>query len=102
MIFIKNEQNIFSRLLHGVMDIHDFFQHKKPTDMCSYVDDWSMKDIVIHRTRELVYVSVVYVIYWFIQIYTLIPEGWKETYIYNRINQLLRSTYNDIMLYMTI
>ena len=102
IIFIKNEQNIFSRLLHGIMDIHDFFQHKYPTDMCSYVDDWSIIDIIKHRMREFLYMFIVYILYLNIQLFNSIPESWRETLIYTRIISMLKSTYNDIMLYVTI
>ena len=102
IIFIKHEQNIFSRLLHGIMDIHDFYQHKQPTDMCSYVDDWTVFEIIKHRVREFIYMIIVYIMYLNIQIYNSIPDSWRQTIIYTRIIDLLKNTYNDIMLYLTI
>jgi hypothetical protein len=44
IINIKNEKNIFNRLLYGLLDIHNFFIKQTKTNMCSYVDSWNMID----------------------------------------------------------
>jgi len=44
IINIKNEKNIFNRLLCGLLDIHNFFIKQSNTNMCSYVDSWNMID----------------------------------------------------------
>ena len=49
MIFIKNEKNIYPRLLEGLMDTHRFFETNKSNNMCSYVNDWSIIDILFFR-----------------------------------------------------
>ena len=40
---MKNEINIWSRLLNGVVDINNFFSDS-PSEFCSYVNNWSSKD----------------------------------------------------------
>lgn len=41
---VKNEKSIFSRLLSGLLDVHNFFIKQTATTMCSYVNDWSLSD----------------------------------------------------------
>ena len=56
MIFIKKEKNIYPRLLEGLMDTHSFFEKNEPNNMCSYVNDWSITQILFFRLREIIYV----------------------------------------------
>jgi hypothetical protein len=42
LINIKNEKTNFHRILSGLLDIHNFFIKQTNTDMCSYVNDWTI------------------------------------------------------------
>ena len=42
VINVKNEKHIFNRLLSGLLDVHNFFIKQNPTNMCSYVNNWSL------------------------------------------------------------
>ena len=62
MIYIKKEKNIYSRVFNGILDIHNFFSENKPTKMCSYVNEWGIKDILLFRLREIIYTMIVYIL----------------------------------------
>ena len=55
---IKNETNIWSRLLTGVVDINNFFSNS-PSEFCSYVNNWSSKDFLQFRLREILALLII-------------------------------------------
>ena len=102
MIFIKNEKNIYPRLLEGLMDTHSFFEKNIPNNMCSYVNDWSMIDILLFRLREIIYVILFYIFRVGLRIDNLLPETWKnDTFIQQHIS-VFKYIWRDIMLYLTV
>ena len=60
MIFIKNEKNIFPRLFEGLIETHTFMETQKANSLCSYVDDWDIRDILLFRLREIIYTCIIY------------------------------------------
>lgn len=45
---VKNEKTNYHRILHGLLDIHNFFIKQSSTQMCSFIDEWSL----FHRFRN--------------------------------------------------
>ena len=102
MIFIKNEKNIYPRLLEGLMDTHRFFETSKSNNMCSYVNDWNIIDILFFRLREIIYVILFYIFRVGLHIDNLLPESWKkDTFILQHIS-VFKYVWRDIMIYLTI
>ena len=102
MIFIKNEKNIYSRLLEGLMDTHRFFETYKSNNMCSYVNDWNIIDILFFRLREIIYVILFYIFRVGLHIDNLLPDSWKkDTFILQHIS-VFKYIWRDIMIYLTI
>lgn len=102
MIFIKNEKNIYPRLLEGLMDTHSFFEKNAPNNMCSYVNDWNMIDILLFRLREIIYVILFYIFRVGLRIDDLLPEAWKnDTFIQQHIS-VFKYIWRDMILYLTI
>ena len=102
MIFIKNEKNIYPRLLEGLMDTHRFFETCKSNNMCSYVNDWNIIDILFFRLREIIYVILFYIFRVGLHIDNLLPESWKkDTFIQQHIS-VFKYIWRDIMIYLTI
>ena len=99
MIFIKNEKNIYSRLLEGLMDTHRFFETCKSNNMCSYVNDWNIIDILFFRLREIIYVILFYIFRVGLHIDNLLPDSWKkDTFILQHIS-VFKYVWRDIMIY---
>ncbi len=102
MIFIKNEKNIYPRLLEGLMDTHRFFETGKSNNMCSYVNDWNIIDILFFRLREIIYVILFYIFRVGLHIDNLLPDSWKkDTFIQQHIS-VFKYIWRDIMIYLTI
>jgi hypothetical protein len=102
MIFIKNEKNIYSRLLEGLMDTHRFFETNTANNLCSYVNEWSIIDILFFRLREILYIIIVYIFRLGLHIDDLLPERFKkDTFIQQHVS-VFKNIWRDIMLYLTV
>ena len=62
IINVKNERNIFNRLLCGLLDIHNFFIKQTNTSMCSYVHDWSIIDNNCHNMKLFIETIIIYIV----------------------------------------
>ena len=61
-INVKNEKNIFNRLLSGLLDMHNFFIKQTATNMCSYVNDWSLTDKCKFNIKLFAEIVIIYII----------------------------------------
>jgi hypothetical protein len=102
MIYIKKEKNIFSRVFDGIWDIHNFFLENKPTKMCSYVNEWGIKEILFFRLREIIYTMIVYLLSIGLQIEKFFPESWKKEKIIIKFISIFKNIWRDILIYLTI
>ena len=100
ILSIKNEKNVFSRILTGILDIHNFYMGNK-CDMCSYVNDWTIKQIVYYRIRELIYTLICYIINLFIILKNYLPKCVEKNIYYNKISFIFNNLYEDILIYFT-
>lgn len=101
MLFIKYEKNLYSRFIHGIMDIHDFYQHKKPTSMCSYVNDWSLISIVNQNLKEGLIVCSVHMMYYLVYLFDQLTPFVKDTHLYKQLMYLINKCYEEIIIYIT-
>jgi hypothetical protein len=77
---VKNEKSNIHRILAGVLDIHLFFIKNAPTQMCSYVDDWSTHLWCKNRVVKLFIEKLAFYFVWFyFYINRYIPNEFKET-----------------------
>ena len=102
IIFIKNEKNIYPRLFEGLMDTHHFFETNKPNNMCSYVNNWSILDILLFRLREIILIMLVYIFRVGLKIDTLFPDSWRKDNFIKQHVAVFKNIWRDIMLYLTI
>uniref|UniRef100_A0A6C0CI95 PNPLA domain-containing protein n=1 Tax=viral metagenome TaxID=1070528 RepID=A0A6C0CI95_9ZZZZ len=102
MIYIKKEKNLFPRLFNGLIDIHNFFNSKKSTNMCSYVNEWGMKEILLFRLREIIYTIIIYILSLGLQIEKFIPESWKREKIIIKLLSIFKNIWRDLIMYLTI
>jgi hypothetical protein len=77
---IKNEKTNFHRILAGILDIHLFFIKQSNTQMCSYVNDWSLycwskNKIIKHLVEKL----IIYCLSLYIYLKKYIPEQLKDS-----------------------
>ena len=102
LINIKNEKTNFHRILSGLLDIHNFFIKQTNTDMCSYVNDWSL----FNKSRILIKTAVekffVYFIYSIILIRKYIPVNIKDYLLYKILTKITYETYVILLQYYCI
>jgi hypothetical protein len=64
---VKNEKSNFHRVLHGLLDIHNFYIKQTNTSMCSYVDNWNAVNkfkFSIKLWIEYILLQIVYFTYY--------------------------------------
>ena len=93
---IKNENNIITRLLSGIVDIDNLF-HNKKTQFCSYVDNWKMNDYIKLRLRNIIFILIVFSIEYIIKFYNNIPEKIRNSYIIENIHMIINYMYKDFL-----
>lgn len=65
-INIKNEKSNYHRVLTGLIDIHEFFIKGSNTDMCSYVENWTILNKCIRCFQLTVEQFIVFIMYIYI------------------------------------
>lgn len=60
---IQNEKTNYNRLLTGLLDIHNFYVKQTETQMCSYVNDWSIPTKrCFDVKKKLIEMTIVYIV----------------------------------------
>ena len=75
---IKNEKTNYHRILTGLLDVHSFFIKRTPTQMCSFVDEWSIINKCNYKAKLLLEKVIVYIIIFMNYLKQQIPEFMKN------------------------
>ena len=102
MIVIKKEENLFTRLFEGVHECNQFFKTNKANSLLSYIDDWGLKDMMLFRMRELIYVILFYFFTLGLNIENIIPEKWKKNIILQQHLKILKGLWREFIIYISI
>lgn len=92
---VKMEQNIYSRLLRGIVGVNDFFVNGK-SDLCSYVNDRSYLTFIEMYARKQFVFFILSLIEWTILIKKHIPESIQNTMLYSKILALSKSLWHSL------
>lgn len=90
----KREINTYFRLLEGVSDASNFFSDGY-SNMCKYYRDWSYKDILIHRSKELFVFFIFSLIELFFTCKNYIPDHFKKTTFYHGLIKVVNELFKD-------
>lgn len=93
LINIKNEKTNFHRILSGLLDIHNFFIKQTNTDMCSYVNDWSIFNKGRIFLKIIVEKILIYFTYLIFLIKKYIPHKIKDYTLYKILSKITYETY---------
>lgn len=96
----KHDKNTCQRTVTGILQTHDFFTQEQPNSLCSYVNDWNLKDIAIFRGREIFCFISIYIISILISIFKKIPKNLNDAYFIKTVGELILKLYKDCMVYM--
>ena len=102
LINIKNEKSNFHRILSGVLDIHNFFIKQTSTDMCSYVNEWSLFNRARIFLKTLIEKILVYFVYLVFLIKKYIPPKLKDYVLYKILSKIIYETYIILLQYYCI
>jgi hypothetical protein len=94
LLSVKNEKTNFHRVLSGLLDIHLFYIKQCSTQMCSYVNNWSLYQIFHNRilkycVERVIYYTVCIVIY----LKKSIPNELCENIIFKIISKIIMELY---------
>jgi len=95
-INVSNDKNPSFRAVEGINSIHKFFIGENQK-LCSYVNNWSSRQLLYYRLRQIFYFMIVYLIKLVTIIKMYIPDSLYSTPMYNFISQFVAKFYKDIM-----
>ena len=92
---VKLEQNIYSRLLRGIVGVNDFFVNGK-MNICSYVNMTSyLTKSHLYMRKQLVLI-ILSIIEWTIIMKKHIPLSIQDTIVYNKMLILSKSLWHSL------
>ena len=97
LLNVKNEKSNYHRVLSGLLDIHSFYIKQTNTQMCSYVNDWSLISKGGNYIKWLVEKLIIYFIYFVVLISKRIPAEFKESVVCKLISKILYDIFIIIL-----
>jgi len=86
LINIQNEKTNYHRVLYGLLEIHTFFIKKTNTDMCSYVNQWTVFDKLYNYFKLILEKIIVYIISYLVILNKTVRND--NLYIYKSITKI--------------
>jgi hypothetical protein len=95
LLNVKNEKTNFHRILSGLLDIHSFYIKQTNTQMCSYVNDWSINNNTFNYIKTLIEKLTINFIYLVIYFKKRIPFGYdfENTIVYKIISKITHDIF---------
>ena len=95
LLNVKNEKTNFHRILSGLLDIHNFYIKQSNTQMCSYVNDWSVNNKTFNYIKVLFEKLIMNFIYLGIYFKTIMPLGYdfENTIVYKIISKITHDIF---------
>jgi hypothetical protein len=94
MISVKNEKNNFHRILSGLLDIHLFYIKQNSTQMCSYVNQWSLYQTFHNRILKWIIERIIfYAVYIAFYLKQYIPSELCEHIIFKILSKIIKELY---------
>ena len=95
LLNVKNEKTNFHRILSGLLDIHSFYIKQSNTQMCSYVNDWSVNNKTFNYIKVLFEKLIMNFIYIVIYFKNIIPFGYdfENSIVYKIISKITHDIF---------
>lgn len=90
LLNVKNEKTNFHRVLAGLLDIHSFYIKQSTTQMCSYVNDWSVTNHTGFYIKIICEKILIYFAYFLIYIKKNIPCGIENSVLCKLLTKILQ------------
>jgi len=85
---VKNEKTNFHRILSGMLDVHNFFIKDSQTQMCSYVNNWTLHNYILMSLRYLIERIIIYNVYFLNVISINLSKEFKEGLLFRILEKL--------------
>jgi predicted patatin/cPLA2 family phospholipase len=100
LLSVKNEKTNFHRILAGLLDIHLFYIKQNNTQMCSYVNKWSLYQTFHNRVLKwIVERAIYYSVYIVYYLKKYIPIEFYEHIIFKIISKIITELYTGFIDY---
>lgn len=93
LLNVKNEKTNFHRILSGLLDVHSFYIKQSNTQMCSYVNDWSITNITFNYTKLLLEKICVYITFFLIFIKKYISKDVENSIFYKIFSKIIKDIF---------
>ena len=93
VINVKNEKTNYHRVLSGLLDIHSFYIKQSNTQMCSYVNDWSVTNKMFNYVKIIIENVFIYMTYFAIYIKTVVPHEFEQTVVYKILSKIFQDIF---------
>jgi hypothetical protein len=94
----KNEENVYGRILEGILDTYKFFTYEKTTTMCSYVNNWKINDFLILNIKEIFYKIIFYFFVLSYHINKKLLPYIEDTIMYKDFSPIFKKLAENIIL----
>lgn len=99
IIVTKNEVSVYGRVSEGILDAYSFFKNEKESEMCSFVNKWSISNFIFLRVKHLVILIFLYLVRLLSYFADNILPILKKNELYNGIEPIIKNMCSDIFLY---
>jgi len=96
---VKNEKTNYHRILHGLLDIHNFFIKQSSTQMCSFADEWNIFYRFRNSLKTFIERILVFVIWFIVYSKKYISSDFMKSPIFKLGNKVFREFLKGILEY---
>jgi hypothetical protein len=93
LLNVKNEKTNFHRILSGLLDVHSFYIKQSNTQMCSYVNDWSIRNILFNYLKILFEKICIYIVYFLVYIKNHMSKEVEESIFYKIFSKVTKDVF---------
>jgi hypothetical protein len=93
IINIKNEKTNFHRIMGGILDIHTFFIKNHRTNMCSYVNEWGICDVIYNILKKITEKIIVYIIGLLLYFNKFMTPEFKKCVLFKSVKKYIYFLY---------
>jgi len=93
LLNVKNEKTNFHRILSGLLDVHSFYIKQSNTQMCSYVNDWSIRNILFNYLKIVFEKICIYIVYFLVYIKNHMSKEVEESIFYKIFSKVTKEVF---------
>ena len=90
---------MYGRVSEGILDAYSFFKNEKESEMCSFVNKWSISNFMALRVKHLAILIFLYLVRLLSYFGKNIMPFLKKNELYNGIEPIIKNMCSDLFLY---